>query len=113
VTNNLSARLRDRVQIRRKVRASDGKGGLTDPAWTTIATPFAEVVSQSGREALVAGAVQGIASYKVTMRTGTDVKTSDQLVFGAVTLNAKTIGPDHELPLEAIVVYGDTGSVQQ
>lgn len=113
-----AGRLRDRITIRRRTNVSDGKGGF-NPTWTTIAAGLpAEVVSQGGREALIASALQGISSYKITVRHRGDLKASDQVLFrpfraaADVELNIKSVNDDPFLPREATVIFADSETPQ-
>ena len=112
-----AGRLRDRITIRRRSDVKNARGGLT-PTWSTVAVVWAEVVSQSGREAMVASALQGIASYKITIRHRADIRAADQVLYSpfgaaaAIELNIKSVAPDPFLPREATVIFADTETPQ-
>jgi head-tail adaptor len=124
----LASRLRDRIRIRRNARVSDGKGGFSGD-WGDLAhdgtltdTPtwrYAEVVSQNGREAVLAGALQGVSAYRITIRRDANVQAGDQILyrppFAAAdeTLNIKSVAPHHEIPREATVILADTEAAQR
>lgn len=113
-----AGRLRDRITIRRPTNASDGKGGQVR-TWANLAVDLrAEVVSQNGREAVIASALQGINSYRIVIRRRTDLRTSDQILYtpaGAATaqeLNIKSATDDPFFPREATVIFADTEAPQ-
>ncbi len=113
-----AGRLKDRITIRRATKVSDGKGGYT-PTWSTVAEVWAEVVSQNGREAVIASTLQGISSYRITIRRRTDIRAGDQLLYrprGAVAvqeLNIKAPPVDDPFdPLSATVIFADTEAPQ-
>lgn len=114
----LASRLRDRITIRRAATVPDGRGGFSR-AWSTVAKVRAEVVSQNGREAVIAGALQGVSSYRITIRRRTDLKAGDQILFRragateAEELNIKAPPTDDPfLPQAATVIYADSDAPQ-
>jgi SPP1 family predicted phage head-tail adaptor len=113
-----AGRLKDRITIRRQVDVADGKGGYVRD-WTTVAEKIAaEVVSQGGRESLVASALQGISSYRITIRLRADVRPSDQILYrpykavADLELNIRSAAPDPFAPREAVVIFADTEAPQ-
>ena len=107
-----AGRLRQRVTIRRLTDVPDGRGGY-DRGWTTLATNLpAEVISQNGREAVIASALQGISSYKITLRRRTDLKPADQVLYSGQELNVRSIADDPFNPFQAIVLFADTETPQ-
>lgn len=113
-----AGRLRDRITIRRAADVADGKGGFTR-SWSTVAANIAaEVVNQGGREAVIASSLQGVSSYKITIRLRGDVRTDDQIVYrpfkasAEIELNIRSAGPDHQDPREALVIFADTETPQ-
>jgi SPP1 family predicted phage head-tail adaptor len=114
----LSSRLRERITIRRPSRVRE-KGGYTK-TWTTVAEVAAEVVSQNGREAVIAGALQGVTSYRITIRRRTDVKDGDQILYrpkGAAEVQELNITApptdDPFNPRDATVIYATTETATQ
>jgi SPP1 family predicted phage head-tail adaptor len=115
----LASRLRDRVTIRRMTDVSDGKGGFVR-GWQDLpnGSVAAEVVSQNGREAVVASALQGVSAYRITIRRRTDLFSGDQLLFrprGAadeLELNIRSVADDPFLPDQATVIFADSETPQ-
>ncbi len=109
---SLSARLgRSRISIRRATLTSDGSGGQL-AGWTPIATGIpAEVLSLNGREALIAGALQGVSSFSITIRWRDGVQVDDQVRLGdGRELNIRS-AEDPDARRERLVILADTGSV--
>jgi len=107
-----AGRLREKITIRREGLIPDNKGGFTR-GWTSVATDIpAEVISQGGREALVASALQGIESYKITIRKRDNILASDQVLWGDKELNIRSSAPDYQNRRDATVIFADTGSPQ-
>lgn len=71
----------------------------------------AEVECLNGREALIAGALQGIASFQVTVRWRADVAVADQVrLADGRDLNIRS-AEDIDGRREWLVIMADTGSV--
>ena len=89
--------LRHSIRVRRAALVDDGHGGQ-ERQWATVATPRAKVEGQDGREALIAHALEGISTYRLTIRHRTGLKPSDQVRLddaGGTLLNIKSISdPD-------------------
>jgi SPP1 family predicted phage head-tail adaptor len=83
-------RLRHLITLQRLTDTPDGVGGFTRE-WATYLTTYAEVLSQAGRESLVAGTIQGVTPYRITMRYQTDIRTADRILFGDLQLNVRSI----------------------
>lgn len=107
-----AGRLRDRITVRRQVDASDNKGGW-NRGWETLVDNLpAEVISQNGREAVIASALQGVSSYKITIRRRDGLRTNDQVLHRGQELNIRSIADDPFYPREAIVLFADTETPQ-
>jgi SPP1 family predicted phage head-tail adaptor len=106
-----AGRLRRRVTIRRKFTAPDGAGGQIE-TWQDAFTVWAEAISQNGREAVIAGALQGVASWRITMRWRADVGTADQLRLDGKDLNIRACD-DPDGRREQLVIFADTASVER
>lgn len=102
-------RLRQRVEVWRKIDVDNGRGGRTS-TWTKIATLWAEVLGQNGREALLAQAVQGVQFFRITVRFGSGIVDTDQLRYGAITLNVRSV-TDPDGLRESEVIQADNQSV--
>jgi len=72
--------LRHQVTIRRLMQTPNGSGGFID-TWDTLGTPWAKVESLAGREAVLANTLQGIASYRITIRWRADMDTLDAVKY--------------------------------
>ncbi|MDX3884032.1 phage head closure protein [Edaphosphingomonas haloaromaticamans] len=88
-----AGRLRHRVSIHRLEDSDDGRGGYVR-SWHEIATVWAEVIGQGGREALIDRSMQGIGQYRVTIRWRDDIRTNDQVRYRGRNLNIRSIEPD-------------------
>ncbi len=107
---DLASRMRSRIIIRRPTDVDDGKGGQIT-TWSTLADLWAEVISQSGREAVVAQALQGISAYKITIRCRPDISTGDQIVYDGKELNVRS-ADDPDGTRRATVIFADTSAVE-
>lgn len=106
-----AGRLRHTVVIRREVQVQNAKGGY-DTSWQTVASPKAKVEGLDGRESMLAHALQGISSYRVTIRWRTGIKVSDQLVLPDGTELNIASANDPTGKREKLVILADTGSVR-
>lgn len=103
-------RLRNRVTIRRLTTARVSGGGRSE-SWADVATIWAEVIGISGREAVIAEALQGVSFYKITIRWRPDITDADQLRYGAIDLNIRSAS-DPDGYREELLILADTGSAQ-
>lgn len=114
-----AGRLRDRIVIRRLADVSDNKGGFTR-SWTTIAECMAEVINLSGREAVIGSTLQGLSTYRITIRMspawldGGDAapRASDQVQWRGPELNIIAPPADPNGRREALVIMADTSVPQ-
>lgn len=107
-----AGRLRDRITIRRRVDAKNSRGEI-DRSWTTIVQDLsAEVRSINSRESLSAGVLQGSSYFEITVRYRTDLKASDQVLWGSRELNI--IGPaeDREGRRQWTIIQASTQTAQ-
>lgn len=82
--------LRERVTIRRRVETKNDGGGL-DMSWSTLVADLsAEVINLDGREAMIGNVLQGISSFRITVRFRRDVKASDQIIWRDRELNIRS-----------------------
>ena len=77
--------MRERVTIEQESRVADGGGGYP-MAWSEVATVWAAVEPQSGREQLQAERVESLVDYRVTMRWRGDVTAGMRLLWGSVDM---------------------------
>lgn len=86
--------LRQRIEIMRAVRVDTGKGSDRIASWAVHRRPWAEVLGQDGREAVIAQALQGISSYRIRLRYRRDLLPDDQVRLngpGGIDLNITSI----------------------
>lgn len=112
-----AGRLRERIAIRRFTATPTGKGGQTR-AWTTLAgmgdVP-AEVLGQSGREAVISNTLKGTATYKITIRYRAGIKADDQIIWtsnGGLELNILAPPSDPRGNRRFLEILADTSSPQ-
>jgi SPP1 family predicted phage head-tail adaptor len=104
-------RLRHRITVWRKVSVRNENGGYSD-VWSQIAKVWAEVIGIAGREATIGQALQGISSYRVTVRFGLDVTDVDQIKYGMLNLNVRSV-TDPTGDREELLILADTASAQK
>lgn len=82
--------MNQRVTIQSASRVVDAGGGnaLT---WADVATVWARVMPIIGREQIEAGALQGVTTYRVTIRWRTGITHSVRLLWGSKYLNVRSI----------------------
>ncbi|HEY0116285.1 MAG TPA: head-tail adaptor protein [Allosphingosinicella sp.] len=108
-----------RVTIRRQGNVSDGKAGYVR-GWSTFAAGWAEVINQSGREAVIGSTLTGVTTVRVTMRmrpawrAGGDVapRASDQVLWRGLELNIISPPADPDGRGAEIVFMADTTAPQ-
>lgn len=105
-----AGKLNRRVEIRRAIVTDDGRGGQMS-AWSTVDTVWASAISQNGREAVIAGSLQGVSAWRITMRWRDDVQPTDQLRLDERDLNIRTVD-DPDGSRERLVIFADTASVE-
>lgn len=103
--------LRHRVDIKRQVQTKKPSGGGFDTVWETVGTVWAQVLGQNGREATIGQAMQGITVYRVVIRYRADISDADQLRYGSIDLNIRSIA-DPDGRRQALSIIADTGSAQ-
>jgi head-tail adaptor len=116
-----AGRLRDRITVKRLTDTPTGRGGFTR-AWATVAgmsRMAAEVISISGREAVIANTLHGDATYRITIRwrpLDQQPRTGDQIVWhaagGDVELNVKAPPSDRYGRREELQIIADTSAPQ-
>ena len=102
--------LNQQVTIRRKTRTTLPTGGFST-VWTDLATVWAKIEGLDGRESIIAQALQGVSHYRITVRYRSDIADSDQLRYGTIALNIRSIAdPDGRRERQHILC--DTGSTE-
>ncbi len=107
-----AGRLRHAVTLRRARLVDDGRGAQ-QAVWEDVAVDVpAEIISQNGREAVIANALQGVSVFQISIRWRPDVSTSDQLrIADGRDLNIRS-AEDPDGRRDRLVILADTGSVQ-
>ena len=99
--------LRERVTIEQATRVTDGVGGASTN-WSELATVWALVMPQSGRETLTGGRVEAQQSYKIKIRYRDDVTAAMRVIWMARTLNIRSVmDPDERK--HWLVLHGQEG----
>ena len=113
-----AGRLREVITIRRQADVPDGKGGYIRD-WVDFAKDIrAEVINQSGREAVIANTLQGVSTYRITIRSrpswrsGGGPQASDQVLWRGQELNIVAPPADPNGFGEALVFVADTSTPQ-
>ena len=113
-----AGRLRDRIAIRRQVDVATGRGGFARD-WQTLAgmgdVP-AEVIGQSGREAVIANTLQGTATFRITIRYRDGIQAKDQIIvttMGDLELNVLAPPTDPTGRRQFLQILADTSAQQQ
>ena len=78
--------LRHRVTIQSPINTRTASGGTTQ-AWSTVATVWAEVRSESGSELIKSGREVSQARYRIWMRYRDEVTTKHRIVYGVKAMN--------------------------
>lgn len=110
-TKSISSRLKDRVTLQASTKTPNGQGGYNQ-GWTTVVDDLpAEVVNASGREAIIAGALQGVSGWQVTIRYRTGVTVGHRLLFEGLSLNIQSCGPHPRYAKrEALLLLCESGA---
>ena len=99
--------LRSRIDVLRALEVSDHPGGGTLTGWTRVASPWAEVLGQNGREAIIAQSFQGVSYYRIRIRFRTGILTGDQIRFGTTDLIIRS-ATDPNGDREQLLILADT-----
>ncbi|WP_375290912.1 phage head closure protein [Qipengyuania sp.] len=104
--------LRHRITIRRSEEVQNAKGGF-DTAWSDVATVRAKIEGLDGRESMMAQALQGISSYRITIRYRAGIRASDQIrLSDGSTLNITAPPADPDGRRRWLTIMADSGSVR-
>lgn len=80
----LNRTLPDTATIQRTTRTVDSAGGYTD-AWTDFATVACRVAPANGREQTIAGRLDAVGTWTITLPANTDVTSKDRIAVGSRT----------------------------
>jgi SPP1 family predicted phage head-tail adaptor len=85
-------KLRKQVALQQEQKTPDGAGGYA-LAWTTLATVWADIIPQSGKEVFASGPLEGHVTHKITMRWRADLAptTAMRLMIGARAFNIRSV----------------------
>lgn len=109
-----SGRLRERIEIRRLKDTKTRAGGQAR-TWTTLpgmACVPAEVIGISGREAVIAHSLQGVSTYRITIRYRRGIKAKDQILWDGLELNIIAPPSDPKGRREELQIIADTSAPQ-
>lgn len=84
-----------KVQLQARAAGEDDLG-QPNGAWETFASPWANVVHQSGFEAIKAGAETSVVKASINVRYRTGLTTGIRVVLGATTYEVKAVLPDEQ-----------------
>jgi SPP1 family predicted phage head-tail adaptor len=100
--------LRQRITFQQKVDVANGRGGFTRE-WVNLTSAWAAVISQNGREAVINTALQGISTYRITVRWRAGITNKNRILYGAEELNIRSV-VDPDGRRERLDILADTGS---
>lgn len=112
MTEISSGRLRDRIKIWSLEQQRNAQGGY-DTTPQLVWDGYAEVIGLDGREAMLDRALQGIASYRITMRWRPGIAPAQQIELpGGTMLNIKSAA-DPTGRRQRLVLLADTDGVRR
>lgn len=85
-----AGKLRNRITIQQRTLTPDSYGQSVE-SWTDFATVWAEIRSISGRESLIAEAMQGITNYEVNIRYKAGVVQSMRIIYKNHILDVQSV----------------------
>lgn len=90
-------RMRERVSLQEEQQTPDGAGGYS-VAWVDVHSNIpARVRPLSTREQLQAAQMEAQVDYEVTIRSRSNVRADQRLVWGAVVMNVRGVmNPDEK-----------------
>lgn len=86
----LDESLPDTAVVKRDTLTSDGAGGYTTSE-ATVATVACRVAPSGGREAVIAGRLDAVATWTLTLPALTDVTAKDRIVVGTRTFEIAAV----------------------
>lgn len=108
-----AGRLRNRITIRRATDTPTAAGGQSRSWSTLVAGLPAEVLGQYGRESVIANTLQGISTFRITIRPRSDIRIGDQVIWGTRELNIISPPSDPTGRGEMMDFLADTSAPQQ
>lgn len=86
----LERTLPDTAVVSRPTNVSDGAGGWTQ-TWATVATVACRVAVPSGGEVVIAGKLDAVGTWTITLPALTDVAAADRIAVGARTFEVSLV----------------------
>lgn len=83
--STLNRTLPDTATIQRDVVGSDGSGGQTVTSITTTGAFACRVAVAAGREEVIAGKLDAVGTWTITLPALTDIAAGDRIVIGSRT----------------------------
>lgn len=99
--------LREQVVIQRRADAPDAFGQPI-PAWSDLATVWAAVEPERGREWFVGAQLQAVAPVRFRIRHRADLTTRDRVIWGGVVYDIRAVVDGFARQRE-LHLYCDTG----
>jgi SPP1 family predicted phage head-tail adaptor len=100
--------LRRRVIVERAEGAADGGGGRA-LAWSAVGTVFAAVRPLRADEREELGRLDGVATHRVEVRFGLDLRAGDRLVFDGRTLRVLAVHDADERRRRVVALVEEAG----
>jgi len=88
--STLVASLPDTAVVKRDTLTPDGAGGWTTSE-ATVATVAGRVSPSGGRESVVAGKLDAVTTWTITLPALTDVTAKDRIVVGSRTFEVAAV----------------------
>lgn len=79
-------KMRHKVEIQRRVRASDGAGGASS-TWETIDKVWAQIVPKSASEGSKGDQIEGRKNYDLNIRYRDDINNSCRILYKGRVFN--------------------------
>lgn len=91
------------AQIQRATTASDGAGGRTR-SFATVATVACRITpdAMGAQEAISSDRLRDAEPYRVSFPAGTDVRITDRLIIGSLTLAVEAVRQPRSVELERV-----------
>lgn len=99
-----SGDLRHRVELQRQVDTQDAATGAVIVGWSTIATPWAQIVPMSAREFIQSAANQSEVKGRIVIRYRGGVDATMRVVHRGKCYNIHGVIPDAESGIEHLTL---------
>ncbi len=101
-----AGKLRHRIEIQEERQTRSERGGII-PEWSTIRSVWGEAVDLTGRELMMAGQAQSIATVRVRMRYWADITNRHRLVCGDRRLQIVNVADPDGRTAEMVLLCAD------